>query len=70
MQLDIGQSFEKQNVSAAERVNRMNEMKEYLQSEISTQLNKLRNSGSQTIGMEKLFRTAIKNTFEVYEVEV
>ena len=46
------------------------EMKEYLQSEISTQLNKLRNSGSQTIGMEKLFRTAIKNTFEVYEVEV
>ena len=48
----------------------MNEMKEYLQSEISTQLNKLRNSGSQTIGMEKLFRTAIKNTFEVYEVEV
>lgn len=70
VQLDIGQSFEKQNVSAAERVNRMNEMKEYLQSEISTQLNKLRNSGSQTIGMEKLFRTAIKNTFEVYEVEV
>lgn len=70
VQLDIGQSFEKQDVSAVERVNRMNEMKEYLQSEISVQLNRLRNSGSQTIDMEKLFQTAIKNTFEVYEVEV
>ena len=70
VQLDIGQSFEKQDVSAVERVNRMNEMKEYLQSEISVQLNRLRNSGSQMIDMEKLFQTAIKNTFEVYEVEV
>lgn len=70
VQLDIGQSFEKQDVSAVERVNRMNEMKEYLQSEISVQLNQLRNSGSQMIDMEKLFQTAIKNTFEVYEVEV
>lgn len=70
IQLDIGQAFEKQNVSAVERVNRMNEMKDYLQSEISTQLNTLRNSGSQMIDMQKLFQTAIKNTFEVYEVEV
>ncbi len=70
VQLDIGQSFEKQDVSAVERVNRMNEMKEYLQSEISAQLNRLRSSGSQMIDMEKLFQTAIKNTFEVYEVEV
>lgn len=70
IQLDIGQAFEKQNVSAVERVNRMNEMKDYLQSEISAQLNRLRNSGSQTIDMQKLFQTAIKNTFEVYEVEV
>lgn len=70
IQLDIGQTFEKQNVSAVERVNRMNEMKDYLQSEISAQLNRLRNSGSQTIDMQKLFQTAIKNTFEVYEVEV
>lgn len=70
IQLDIGQAFEKQNVSAVERVNRMNEMKDYLQSEISAQLNRLRNSGSQTIDMQKLFQTAIKNAFEVYEVEV
>ena len=48
----------------------MNEMKDYLQSEISSQLNRLRNSGSKTIDMQKLFQTAIENTFEVYEVEV
>lgn len=70
IQLDIGQAFEKQDVSAVERVNRMNEMKDYLQSEISAQLNRLRNSGSQMIDMQKLFQTAIKNTFDVYEVEV
>ena len=70
IQLDIGQAFEKQDISAVERVERMNEMKDYLQSEISGQLNKLRNSGNQTIDMQKLFQVAIKNTFEVYEVEV
>ena len=70
IQLDMGQAFEKQDVSAVERVDRMNEMKDYLQSEISSQLNRLRNSGSKTIDMQKLFQTAIKNTFEVYEVEV
>ena len=70
IQLDIGQAFEKQDISAVERVDRMNEMKDYLQSEISVQLNKLRNSGNQTIDMQKLFQVAIKNTFEVYEVEV
>lgn len=70
VQLDIGQSFEKQEISAVERVNRMNEMKEYLQSEISAQLNRLRNNDSQMIDMQKLFQKVIKNTFEVYEVEV
>ncbi len=70
IQLDIGQAFEKQEIPAVERVNRMNEMKDYLQSEISSQLNRLRNAGNQTIDMQKLFQTAIKNTFEVYEVEV
>ena len=70
IQLDIGQAFEKQDVPAVERVIRMNEMRDYLQSEISAQLNRHRNSDSQTIDMQKLFQTAIKNTFEVYEVEV
>jgi len=70
VQLDIGQAYEKQEVSASERVNRMNEMKEYLQAEISAQLNRLRNSDNQMIDMQKLFQTAIKNTFEIYEVEV
>lgn len=71
IQLDIGQVFEKQDVSTVEqRVDKMNEMKEYLESEISAQLNKLRKLGDQTIDMQELFRTAIKNTFEVYEGEI
>lgn len=70
IQLDIGQAFEKQDISAVERVNQMNEMRDYLQSEISVQLNKLRKSGVQTIGIQKLIQTAIRNTFEVYEVEI
>lgn len=70
VQLDIGQAFEKQDISAVERVNRMNEMKIYLQSEISVQLNSLRNTENPMIDMQKLIQTAIKNTFDVYEVEV
>ena len=63
-------SLQIKDVPAVERVIRMNEMRDYLQSEISAQLNRHRNSDSQTIDMQKLFQTAIKNTFEVYEVEV
>ncbi len=70
VQFDIGQAFEKQNVSYVERVNRLNEMREYIQSEISTQLNAQRNIENQTMDMEKLFEKTIQNTFEVYEVEV
>ena len=70
VQLDIGQCFEKQDIPVVERVNRMNEMKDYLQSEISVQLNLLRNSEHQIYDMQKLFQKAIKNTFEIYEVEV
>ncbi len=70
VQLDIGQAFEKQNVSYVERINRLYEMRDYIQSEISTQLNALRNKENQAINMEKLFEKTIQNTFEVYEVEV
>ncbi len=70
IQLDIGQSFEKQDISIGDRITRINEMREYLQAEISTQLNKIRESATQTFDLEVLFKETIKSTFEVYEVEV
>lgn len=70
VQHDIGQSFEKMGISLADKIVRMNEMKDFLQSDIATQLDKVRESTNQIINLEVLFRDAIKNTFEVYEVEV
>jgi len=70
IQVDIGQSFEKQEIPELERVDRANEMREFIQSDISAQINKLRNSENQTMSFEKLFQETIKNTFEVYEVEI
>lgn len=70
VQHDIGQSFEKMGTPFVDKIVRMNEMKEFLQFDIATQLDKIRGSVKQTINLENMFRDAIKNTFEVYEVEV
>ena len=68
--MDIGQAFEKQDVPYVDRVNRLNDMKEYIQSEIATQMNTLRQSVDQNVDMDQLFQETIRNTFEVFEVEV
>ncbi len=52
------------------RVDRANDMREFIQSDISAQINKLRNSENQTMSFQRLFQETIKNTFEVYEVEI
>lgn len=70
IQMDIGQAFEKQDVSYVDRVTRLNDMREYIQSEISTQMNALRKTANQNVDMNQLFQDTIKNTFEVFEVEV
>lgn len=70
IQVDIGQWFEKQEISDGERVDRANDMREFIQSDISAQINKLRNSENQTMSFQRLFQETIKNTFEVYEVEI
>lgn len=70
IQIDIGQIFEKQEIPYLTRISRLNEMREFIQSEISTQINKLRVENSKSIDLNELFRKTIKNTFEVYEVEV
>ena len=69
VQMDIGQIFERQNITCAEIVTRLNEMRDYIQSEIASQLNNIRNSVHQHVDMNQLFQDVIKNTFEVFEVK-
>lgn len=70
IQMDIGQAFEKQDVPYVDRVARLNDMREYIQSEIATQMDALRKTADQNVDMNQLFQNTIKNTFEVFEVEV
>jgi hypothetical protein len=71
LNLDIGQLFESDRYSPREAVSRMNDMREYLKSEISAQIQELR---TDTINptkaeMNTLLQSAIKITFEVFEEE-
>ena len=68
--MDIGQAFEKQDVSIEDRVIRLNDMREYIQSEIAIQMNKLRETADKKLDINKLLSDTIRNTFEVYEVDV
>ena len=70
VQMDIGQAFEKQDISIEDRVIRLNDMREYIQSEIATQINKLREAADNKLDINKLLSDTIRNTFEVYEVKV
>lgn len=70
IQMDIGQAFEKQDVPYVDRVMRLNDMREYIKSEIAMQMDALRKSADQNVDMNQLFQDTIKNTFEVFEVEV
>jgi len=70
IQLDIGQSFERQDIPVRDRVMRFNEMREYIKSEISSQINKHRNERQLSTDLQSILQTTIKNTFEVFEVEV
>jgi hypothetical protein len=66
---DIGQVSEKGNITPIEVVMRGNEMFEYLKIDISVEIENLWNENpnpTQT-QLENLLRTAIKNTFEIYE---
>lgn len=72
LNLDIGQLFESGRYSPRESVNRMNEMREYLKSEISAQIRELRtNETNPPIDEIKgILQTAILVTFEVFEEEI
>ena len=70
IQMDMGQAFEKQEVPYVDRMIRLNDMREYIQSEIATQMDALRKNAEQNVDMNRFFQDTIKNTFEVFEVEV
>lgn len=70
--LAIGQIFESAKHSPKETVSRMNDMRDYLKSEISAQMQELKKDTFNPTKAEinKLLQTAIKITFEVFEEEV
>ncbi|MCY4000908.1 MAG: hypothetical protein OXF84_08915 [Bacteroidetes bacterium] len=69
LSLDIGQVFEKSSLSMSDRVIRMNEMRDYLKSEVSRQIKKLRANSSNTTqnDIHPILQKALENTFAVYE---
>lgn len=69
IQLDIGQSFERQDIPISDRVTRYNEMRDYVKAEISSQINKIRGKGQSLNNLQTILKEAIKNTFEVFEVD-
>ena len=72
IQLDIGQGFETKDISLADCVTRLNDMREYLESEISSQINVIRNEigNKPPSDLQKIMMTAIEKTFKVFEVEL
>lgn len=72
IQLDIGQSFEAKNVPLDDRIARLNDMREYLESEISSQVSTIRSElgNKQPSDLHSVMMTAIERTFKVYEVIV
>lgn len=71
LNMDVGQIFESDRYSPREAVSRMNDMRDYLKSVISAQIQELRTDTSNPTKAEinNLLQAAIKNTFEVFEEE-
>ena len=72
IQLDIGRGFEAKDVPLGDRITRLKDMREYLESEISSQVNDIRNElgNKQPSNLHDVMMTAIERTFEVFEVTV
>ena len=60
------------DIPLADRVNRLNDMREYLESEISAQVNVIRSElgNNSRSDLHNVMMTAIERTFEVFEVTV
>lgn len=72
LNLDIGQLFESDRYSPREAVSRMNDMRDYLKSEISAQIQELRKDTSNPTKaeMNSLLQSAINITLEVFEESI
>lgn len=72
IQLDIGQKFETKDTPISDLVNRLNDMREYLESEISSQISVTRsNIGNKPPSdLHNIMMTAIERTFKVFEESV
>ncbi len=72
LDLDIGQLFESAKYSPYEAVSRMNDMREYLKSEIFAQIQALRAStpNPSKEEMNNLLQSALRLTFEIFEEEI
>ena len=68
--MDIGQIFEKSDISIADKISKYNDMRDFIQSEVSVQLNAIRETETQIADMQELLQSTIQKTFSVYEVEV
>lgn len=71
VQLDIGQNIESVELPYPERITRLNDMREYLEAAIATQIDKIRreNTERSTSALRKMMEKAIEETFRVFEVE-
>lgn len=67
--LDIGQVFENTDLSPRDSVMRMNEMQDYLNAEICSQIEKLRQTTPNAVSnqLQVILQSALQNTFLVYE---
>jgi len=67
---DVGQIFERENLSATEAVALGVEMHDYLAADISVEIEKWWNVNANPTAaqLDRLLQHAIKNTFEIYEV--
>ena len=70
--IDIGQLFEREKYSPYESVLALNDMKDYLQEEISAQIQALKkdNNNPSTKELNNLLQSAVRITFEIYEGEL
>lgn len=70
--LDIGQLFESGKYAPLEAIIRINEMKDYLKSEISAQVTHLRGKVSSPSGQDvnRILQSALKITFEIFEEDI
>jgi hypothetical protein len=71
IQLDIGQVFESSEHSPRDMIQKMNQMREYLSSEISAQIQRLRrdNQSPSRDQMNTIIMEAVRLTFAIFEGE-